>query len=171
MFSIELINNLNFSLKEVFPETFLKIQKDNIQIFLTKEDRKNRKIKGLITKGKKYFYFYIFKNNKKIKKIKFIDYSKIDLYLKIIKELLDSEGKIIPKKKFDLNTFLRNLKNDLKIDEIYSIYIYFGINENDMKSFSIKYFGDEPLLNVIDYISKYFKIIEKNVKIPLEIYF
>lgn len=171
MFPNTLINNLKFTLEEIFPEVYLQVQKDNIKIFLSKNDFNERKVTGIITKGKKFYQLYIFKNNKKIKKIKFKNIFDIKIYLQIIKALLESDRKKLPKKKFDLHTFLQNLRKDLKIENVQNLHIYFGVTKGDIKRFRIEYFGEEPLENVLKYISKYFKMIENKVEIPIEINF
>ena len=88
---------------------------------------------------------------------------------KITYSIYEGNGKSL-KRKFDLHLFLQNIKKDLKVNTIEKIYIYKGVDENDLKRFWIDYKGKEKLENVIKYIQEYleFDFIEFPIIIELK---
>jgi len=155
-------------------ETFKRINKfifdetDTYIIVYENANFKTKKLASLIfTFEDNEIFMYSFSN--KLVKRKIEDIEDLKIYIRIIKEFIDTKtfDVSLVLNVFDLHTFLTDIKNEFNI-EIEYIYIYKGINKDDIKKFQIEYFGDAKLEDVISFAIKYLK---DKINVPLEIKF
>ena len=155
----------------LFPRSNFEIKYQNKIISILKDQKEVIQITFSEKLNRNYAYIYIMSNGKK-KKIHKINKDYFEKNHKKVLNLIENlflkskENFPYRKNKFDLHIFLKNLKNDLDIDEIQSIRIF---NKSNIKRFSIEYQGKEDIWNTIKYIKEYLEI--PTIEFPEEIFF